>query len=250
MPVYQLLGGKCRERSTATRTRAATTSPRSIESAKKHMADGFRHVRVQVGVPGHGGYGAGRPRRQGRRPPPRASLRARGLRAAAPQAAGAPAARSSATRSSCCTTSTSASRPSRRSHCCKDAEKFRLFFLEDPLSPEDIGWFRLIRRSADPARDGRAVQQPARVDPAHLPSGSSTTSASTSRRPAASRRAARSRRSASSSASRRPGTVPATSPRSGTLPTSRSIWPATNFGIQESSHLPRARPARCSPAAQ
>ena len=29
---------------------------------------------------------------------------------------------------------------------CKDVERFRLFFLEDPVSPEDIGWFRLIRQ--------------------------------------------------------------------------------------------------------
>jgi mannonate dehydratase len=28
---------------------------------------------------------------------------------------------------------------------CKDMERFRLFFLEDPVSPEDIAWFRLIR---------------------------------------------------------------------------------------------------------
>ncbi|MBC8164769.1 MAG: starvation-sensing protein RspA, partial [Bryobacteraceae bacterium] len=27
----------------------------------------------------------------------------------------------------------------------KDVEKFRLFFFEDPLSPEDLHWFRLIR---------------------------------------------------------------------------------------------------------
>jgi mannonate dehydratase len=29
---------------------------------------------------------------------------------------------------------------------CKDVEKFKLFFFEDPLSPEDIQWFRLIRQ--------------------------------------------------------------------------------------------------------
>jgi mannonate dehydratase len=29
----------------------------------------------------------------------------------------------------------------------KDCEKFKLFFLEDPLSPEDIAWFRLIRQA-------------------------------------------------------------------------------------------------------
>jgi L-alanine-DL-glutamate epimerase-like enolase superfamily enzyme len=28
---------------------------------------------------------------------------------------------------------------------CKEAEKFRMFFLEDPLSPEDNDYFRQIR---------------------------------------------------------------------------------------------------------
>ena len=28
----------------------------------------------------------------------------------------------------------------------KEVERFRLFFLEDPVSPEDLGWFRLLRQ--------------------------------------------------------------------------------------------------------
>ena len=51
----------------------------------------------------------------------------------------------------------------------KDVEQFHLFFLEDVLSPEDIDYFRhdppAMRHAA---RDGRAVQQPARVDAADL----------------------------------------------------------------------------------
>ena len=30
----------------------------------------------------------------------------------------------------------------------KDAEHFKMFFMEDPLSPEDIAYFRQIRSSA------------------------------------------------------------------------------------------------------
>src|SRR5574341_1330193 len=29
---------------------------------------------------------------------------------------------------------------------CKELEKYRLFFLEDPVAPEDIGYFRVIRQ--------------------------------------------------------------------------------------------------------
>ena len=36
--------------------------------------------------------------------------------------------------------------PTQALQLCKDVEKFRLFFFEDPLSPEDIAWFRLIRQ--------------------------------------------------------------------------------------------------------
>ena len=41
----------------------------------------------------------------------------------------------------------------------KDLEQYRLFFLEDVLSPEDIIWFKNIRAACiHAAGDGRAVQ--------------------------------------------------------------------------------------------
>ena len=36
--------------------------------------------------------------------------------------------------------------PNQAVQFCKDAEKFKLFFVEDPLSPEDISHFRQIRQ--------------------------------------------------------------------------------------------------------
>src|SRR5215813_2774535 len=60
MPIYQLMGGKCRE-AADTYTHAAGADPQQcIEQARKYMEQGFRHVRVQVGVAGMSGYGAGR----------------------------------------------------------------------------------------------------------------------------------------------------------------------------------------------
>ncbi len=115
MPVYQLLGGKCREAADcyghASRQR---DSRRSSTSAKNYMAQGFRHVRVQVGVPGMAGYGAGAGRRRADAgTASRPGLRAGGLLPPRDEALrGVPQA-SSAKRSSCCTTSTSASRPTR-----------------------------------------------------------------------------------------------------------------------------------------
>jgi mannonate dehydratase len=60
MPVYQLLGGKVREAADCYGHASGADIPQVIESAKRYMAEGFRHVRVQVGVPGMAGYGAGR----------------------------------------------------------------------------------------------------------------------------------------------------------------------------------------------
>jgi mannonate dehydratase len=60
LPVYQLLGGKCREAVDCYGHAAGDDIPQVIESARGWMARGFRHVRVQVGVPGMAGYGAGR----------------------------------------------------------------------------------------------------------------------------------------------------------------------------------------------
>src|SRR5260370_28307723 len=44
---------------------------------------------------------------------------------------------------------------------CKAAEPFRMFFLEDPLSPEDLGYFRQIRQNcATPIAMGELFNSP------------------------------------------------------------------------------------------
>src|SRR5712692_1490539 len=59
MPVYQLLGGKCRF-AVDLYAHASGASFQEVEdNARKWMEQGYRHVRVQVGVPGMATYGAG-----------------------------------------------------------------------------------------------------------------------------------------------------------------------------------------------
>src|ERR1700759_4858194 len=58
LPVYQLLGGKAREAVDLYGHADGAEIPQVIERAKAYMADGSRHVRIQVGVPGMAGYGA------------------------------------------------------------------------------------------------------------------------------------------------------------------------------------------------
>src|SRR5690349_512721 len=60
MPVYELLGGKCREAADCYTHASGAEIAQTIESARAIMARGFRYVRVQVGVPGMAGYGSGR----------------------------------------------------------------------------------------------------------------------------------------------------------------------------------------------
>ena len=57
MPVYQLLGGKCRE-GVAVYTHADGRDPQEVEdNVRKLMAQGYRYVRVQMG--GYGGKAGG-----------------------------------------------------------------------------------------------------------------------------------------------------------------------------------------------
>ena len=49
---------------------------------------------------------------------------------------------------------------------CKEAEKFHMFFLEDPLSPEDLGYFRQIRQNcATPIAMGELFNNPHEWEP-------------------------------------------------------------------------------------
>ena len=58
MPVYQLAGGKCREAADSYVHASGSEFEEVVENAKRYMAQGFRNVRVQVGLPGMAGYGS------------------------------------------------------------------------------------------------------------------------------------------------------------------------------------------------
>src|SRR5579863_4890842 len=60
MPVYQLAGGKCREAADTYGHADGAEYANVVANAKRYIAQGFRYVRVQVGVPGMAGYGSSR----------------------------------------------------------------------------------------------------------------------------------------------------------------------------------------------
>jgi mannonate dehydratase len=145
MPVYQVLGGKCREAvDTYTHAEGAEISE-TIEQARKFMERGFRHVRVQVGVPGMEGYSA-----------PHGGTRVTALHTA-PVFEPAPAARRALKLFEACRKELGAEvellhdmheryTANLAVQLVKDAEQFKMFFMEDPLSPEQIEYFRQIRQ--------------------------------------------------------------------------------------------------------
>jgi mannonate dehydratase len=160
MPVYQLLGGKARE---AVDLYGHSNGPEiadTIAAARRWMEQGFRHVRIQVGVPGMAGYGA--PNAGGRIPSlhnapvferEAALRRALALFDAARTQLG-PEIRLLHDAHERYT-------PTQGVRLCKEAEKFDLFFLEDPFSPEDIAWFRNVRgQCATPLAMGELFNSP------------------------------------------------------------------------------------------
>ena len=160
MPVYQLLGGKAREAADCYGHASGSEIPEVLDNARALMARGFRHVRVQVGVPGMAGYGS----RRGEGPvtalhsapvfePAAYMRRALQLLEAARKELGDEVELLHDVHERIS--------PTQALAFCKDAERFRLFFLEDPVSPEDIGWFRLIRQQcATPLAMGELFNSP------------------------------------------------------------------------------------------
>ncbi len=146
MPVYQLLGGKCREAADCYGHASGNEISEVIESAKGYMARGFRHVRVQIGVPGMEGYGA----RGG------SNVTVKALHKG-PVYEPAPYIRRAMKMFEECRKQLGEEvellhdvhervTPIQGVQFTKDVEQFKLFFFEDPLSPEDIAYFRQIRQ--------------------------------------------------------------------------------------------------------
>ncbi len=148
MPVYELLGGKCRRGAMIYAHASGREIPETIDQAHKLMSQGIKAVRLQVGVPGMAAYGAGGAPTANRQSPnaePHDEVfepepyvrRTLELFAAARKELGpeiellhdvherVP--------------------PRLAVQFAKDMEQFRLFFLEDALSPENIDYFKQIR---------------------------------------------------------------------------------------------------------
>jgi mannonate dehydratase len=151
VPVYQLLGGKARAAVTLYAHASGRDFSEVEDGVRKWMAQGYRHVRVQTAAPGFSGYGVSaqtsaeiqKLRPDGVQPSPVYEptpyvnttikmfehLRAKlgfdvellhDVHERVP--------------------------PAQALQLGRLLEPYRLFFLEDPFSPEDVGWFQILRQ--------------------------------------------------------------------------------------------------------
>jgi mannonate dehydratase len=169
MPVYQLAGGKCREAADTYTHASGAEYQDVVESAKACIAQGFRNIRVQISVPGMAGYGI-------------AGIPADGSQHSADRTPKAlhdgpifePSSymRRTLKLLEVCRQELGDEvglihdmherlTPNEAILFCKEAEKFNMFWLEDPLSPEDLGYFRQIRQNcATPIAMGELFNNP------------------------------------------------------------------------------------------
>ncbi len=170
MPVFQLLGGKCRV-AAPLYVHASGRDAREVEEdARRHMEQGFRHVRCQVAVPGSATYGVAGAL-DSEEPHP-AHLRLR-------QEAWDPAAyvrivprlfehlrAALGDEVELLHDIHERVAPADAIRLAKALEPYRLFFLEDPFAPEDNGWFPLLRQQAAvPIAMGELYSNPAEYVP-------------------------------------------------------------------------------------
>jgi len=152
MPLYQLLGGKCRK-AAALYGHASGRDFEEVENnVRRYMEQGYRYVRAQVAVPNHSTYGAPLAARRSFEPTAYARivprlfehLRSRlgeeiellhDVHERLP--------------------------PIQALGLAKELERYRLFFLEDLFAPEDIEYFRLARQqTSTPLAMGELFSNP------------------------------------------------------------------------------------------
>jgi mannonate dehydratase len=151
LPVYQLLGGKCREAAACYSHASGAEIEQTIDQARHLIDQGFRHVRVQVGVPGMAAYGS--PGAGSAFEPAFYIRRALKLFEECRKQLGDEIELLHDVHERVS--------PNQAVQFLKDAERFKMFFMEDPLSPEDIAYFQQIRsQCATPIAMGELFNSP------------------------------------------------------------------------------------------
>jgi mannonate dehydratase len=167
MPLYQLLGGKCRTGVPVYRHAAGKTPAAVVEAAQRFMSEGARYIRAQVGVEGQATYGGGSSSETNA--PPKLA----GEGHFAGELFEPAAYRRSVPKLFKYVREKLGDEiellhdmherlpPIDAIGLAKELEPYRLFFLEDPLAPEDVGYFKMLRQQcATPIAMGELFNNP------------------------------------------------------------------------------------------
>ena len=161
MPVYQLLGGKCREAAAVYSHAGGGTPEQVVDSVRQFMENGYHYIRIQIG--GYGGRASSLVKPDGA--PDGSYFDRRGY------------ARSTLIMMEHVRKEIGDEvellhdiherlHPIEAVQFAKDTERFKLFFLEDPLAPEDLEWFHNIRQQcATPIAMGELFNNPREWQP-------------------------------------------------------------------------------------
>lgn len=153
MPVHKLLGGKVRAAVPLYTHASAKELPELEDQVRKGMADGYRHVRVQLAVPGYAGYGV-----QGETSDDVRRARPRGV-ANSPVFEPTPYVNNTIRMFDYLRQKIGFDVelihdvhervPTAQSLVlAKAVEPHRLFYLEDLFAPEDVQWFQTVRQTS------------------------------------------------------------------------------------------------------
>ncbi len=152
VPVYQLLGGKVRA-AVPLYGHAASLDLTALEDqVRKYMENGYQVVRIQTGVPGFSGYGVGAKTSDATQ-----ALRPEGAVGVSPVFDAGRYLNATIKMFDHIRSKVGFDvglvhdiherpAPNQAIQLCKAVEPYRPFFMEDPVAPEDVGWFQIFRQ--------------------------------------------------------------------------------------------------------
>lgn len=140
-PLYQLFGGKCREAAALYRHADGASPEQVADDVLRYKADGYKYIRCQMG--GYGGQGHALHRPEGAQPgayydPDRYARAIPGMFERVRAAAGFDVELLHDVHERLA--------PAQVIRLARALEPYELFFLEDPLAPEQAAWFAELRR--------------------------------------------------------------------------------------------------------
>ena len=152
LPVYQLLGGKCRDAVTLYAHAGGSDFQEVSENIRRYMEQGYRYVRAQVAIPGYSTYGASGGGTPAFEPTPYVNTVVK-LFAHLREQLGDEVELLHDVHERI--------PPIQAINLAKLLEPYHLFFLEDPFAPEDVDYFQLMRQqTSTPIAMGELFNNP------------------------------------------------------------------------------------------